>query len=432
MDDFFLPFTRALAVDRVTLPLRFDAERDTPALIDAVSVAVPPIRGVLASLRTALPLVPHSGAGAIGNFFRIPNHYRSVSFVLPAADSGAPDAVAAAIVFKGTEPLLRDFPNYLEWMLRAPFRGSYLPLGLHYPLEIKLPPAAMWIEECVTEQEVTSSIQMVYFKHYGNLARLPVPLLVYQFTTEQVQRYEAIVRARVSAAAFKRFEAKVAGGLGIEVYYYPTVPVRAADLSVSGIKSAFESCLNAAALDSTFNNWIELMADLLHLGYMPYAPWNHGMGACVDPGNACVDGGFNDLLTIVPFDAIPGEHLFWRSLSSSVQLLASSIVAMCAATTNSRPWSQSDPIGVAIAYVMERLRTRILSYECQSHPVDDRLAQFFEEPSVHDVLRHLRETHREGGSPGQYPYPQAEPPTQSSIHAEPSILRPEESQAIGA
>ena len=51
--------------------------------------------------------------------------------------------------------------------------------------------------------------------------------------------------------------------------------------------------------------WAQLMAEMLCLGYMPYASWHHGMGGCVDSGNVCIDGGFNDLLTLVPFDAIP-------------------------------------------------------------------------------------------------------------------------------
>ena len=58
------------------------------------------------------------------------------------------DDESGAIVFKGTEPLLPDFPEYLDWMLQAQFRASRLPLGLHFALDMKLPPGAMWIEEC--------------------------------------------------------------------------------------------------------------------------------------------------------------------------------------------------------------------------------------------------------------------------------------------
>ena len=397
---------------------RFDAGRDTPALIDAVAAQCPPIREVMSSLRSSLPLAPHSRPGSMGSFLRIPNHYRSVSVVL--ASDNAVNPVAGVVVFKGTEPLLPDFAEYVDWMLRAPFRASYLPLGLHYPLDMKLPPAAMWIEECVLEQEIASAIQLDYFRHYGRLARLPVPLFVYELTSAHVQRYEAIVRARLSAAAFKRIEAKVADGLGIEVYYYPTLPVRAADLYVPDVKAAFRSDLRADVLDGTFNNWIRLLAEMLHLGYMPFAPWNHGMGACVDPGNACIDGGFHDLLTLVPFTSIPNEHLFWRSLSTSIQMLASTVIAMSSVASDVKSSSQSDPIGVALAYVMERLRAHIRSDRCNRHPVDSRLLRFFDAPSVEDVFRHLRETHRDG-TPAQFgasPGPATEPATLEDVVGE--------------
>jgi hypothetical protein len=283
-------------------------------------------------------------------------------------------------------------------MLRAPFRTSHLPLGLYFPLEMKLPPGAMWIGECILEQQITSKIQLEYLAHYGRLARLPVPLFVYELTPEQVQGYEVLAQTRMSATAFERVQGKIADGLGVEVYYYPSLPVRAADLFVSSVKSAFKSALSAAALEATFNGWIRLLAEMLPLGYMPYAPWNHGMGACVDPGNACIDGGFNDLLTVVPFDSIPTEQLFWRSLVSSTQMLASSIVVMCAAATDTRPSSPSDPPAVAVAYVTERLRPHIRPERCIGHEIDPRLRRFCEMPSIEDVFRYLRETHREGNA----------------------------------
>src|SRR5690606_2291908 len=153
MGHFFSRVISEGRIESVALQTIFDAEQGTPGLIDAVAATAPQIRHVMASLRESLPLVPHAGVGPLGRsgFFRIPNRYRSVSFVLPP-DSGAGGASPGVIVFKGTEPLLADFPQYFDWMLDAPFRASALPLALHFPLDMKLPPAAMWIEECVAEQ----------------------------------------------------------------------------------------------------------------------------------------------------------------------------------------------------------------------------------------------------------------------------------------
>jgi hypothetical protein len=199
-------------------------------------------------------------------------------------------------------------------------------------------------------------------------------------------------------------EAKVSGGLGVEVYYHPSLPVRAADLLVNEVRTSCASALTSGALDETFVNWIRLMADLLTLGYMPYAPWNHGMGACVDAGNACIDGGFNDLLTIVPFDSIPNEHLFWRALAQSIQMLAGSIVAMCSAAANMRP--QPEPAAAAVAYVTERLREQFRLERRDKESANVRLLRFFDVPSADDVFRHLREMHRDGSS-AQFGWPAA-------------------------
>lgn len=389
MSDIFHAVTNGVGFGKTVLTARFDVERDTPHVLEAVASDFPPIRQVVATLRHSLPLAPDARVAAVSGFVRIPNHYRSVTCLIPSGETG--DATGA-IVFKGTEPLLPDFPEYLDWMLQVPFRASRLPLGLHFPLDMKLPPGAMWIEECVLEEDITSKIQREYLAQHGRLARLPVPLFVFEMTAEQVECYRRVVRARLSPAAFSRIEAKVSDGLGVEVYYYPSPPVRAADLLVPEVRQAFRAVLSADALEATFGDWIRLMADLLALGYMPYAPWNHGMGGCVDRGNACIDGGFNDLLTIVPIDSIPGEQLFWRALGQSILMLADSVATMCSAAGDTDPPSSPDQLAAAVAYVTEGLREHTRSRHGNAHGIDPRLLRFFERPSVEDVFRHLRET----------------------------------------
>jgi hypothetical protein len=403
-------------VSPASLQVRFDALRDTPELIESLSVRLPTLRHILANMRAGVvPLMPSSHPGSFGNFVRLPNHYRSVCFKLPGTASEP--GVDGVVVLKGTEPLLPDFPQYLDWMLRAPFRGSYLSLGLYFPLEMKLPPGAMWIEECVLEQKISSQVQQRYLAQYGYLARLPVPLFVFELTAEQVESYREVVRARLSADAFSRIDAKVRGGLGVEVYYYPSLPIRVADLPELDVK-AFSAVSSAETLKATFDAWIQLMAELLGLGYMPSAPWNRGMGGYVDPGNACIDGGFNDLVTIVPFDSIPSEYLFWRSLRQSIQMLAHSVAAMCVAVTETRAPLPSEPPAAAVEYVTEELRHRIRSEQQNTQDLDPRLTRFFEVPSVTDLLRHLRDIQRPGRA-AQYrpPASSISPPSNSKVGA---------------
>lgn len=388
----------------VGLQTVFDAEVGTPELVDAVAGEVPRIRDVMESLRKSLPLVPHSGVGPIGSsgFFRLPNHYRSVSFILPAAPSSDVERSPGVIVFKGTEPLLRDFPEYFDWMLRAPFRGSALPLGLHFSLDMKLPPGAMWIEECIAEQTVSSKLQHLYLNRYRRLARLPVPLFVFRMTPQQNARYEEIIRSRLSCDAIKKIKNKLADGLGVEVYYYPELPVRVADLAVGNVRETFKAALGEEQVADTLGKWAQLMSEMLCLNYMPYAPWHHGMGGCVDPGNVCLDGGFNDLLTLVPFDAIPDEVLFRHSLQASIKMLADSMVALASASIGIALGSEADPGSLATEYAMRTIRDHVFAEEGRGGAVDARLRRFFDSPRVADIFDRLRKNHQDRARSQQF------------------------------
>jgi hypothetical protein len=390
MNSFFASFTSEDGFGSAALQTIFDAEQGTPELIDQVARQAPQIRDVMAGLRESLPLVPHSGIGPIGRFYRIPNHYRSVSFMLPPDHPGDQHPGPGVIVFKGTEPLLQDFPAYLEWMLGTPFRGSPLPLALHFPLDMRLPPAAMWIEECNAEQAVSSSIQQRYLGRHGRLARLPVPLFVFKMKPEMTRRYEDVIRSRISAEAVKKIGNKLADGLGVEVYYYPELPVRVADLFVGNVRNTFRDMLTAQDVERVFGDWASLLAEMLGLGYMPYAPWHHGMGACVDQGNTCIDGGFNDLLTLVPFEAIPDDALFRQSMLVTIRMLSESMAALAAASLGVPPVAESDASSLAATYLTERLRARLRALEDEHHGVDPRLGRFFASTTATDILNVLR------------------------------------------
>lgn len=380
----------------------FDAEADTPELFDQLLQSVPQLRDAMASLREALPLVPHSGVGPIGRFYRLPNHFRSVSFMLAPSPSAESDANPGVIVFKGTEPLLPDFPEYYDWMLRARFRSSALPLGLHFPLDMKLPPAAMWIEECRAEQAVSSKVQLQYLRRYRQLARLPLPLFVFKMTPHQLACYEDCISSRISSEAMWKIRNKLADGLGVEVYYYPELPVRVADLFVGNVREVFRPCLAADNVEATCESWVLLLARLLCLGYMPFVPWHYGMGGCIDAGNACIDGGFNDLLTMASFDAIPDESLFQKSLQGSIQMLAESISALSAASIGATLPAENEAVTLAVSFVTDRLRHHVMGAGQGSHAVDARLARFLERPGVADIVRQLQNSIRSRSRPGQY------------------------------
>jgi hypothetical protein len=403
MSNYFRRLAISHGFGSQTLQTVFDAETGTPELISQLEIGVPRIRRVMAWLRESLPLVPHSGVGPIGRsgFYRLPNHYRSTSFILPP-DSAEAQSSAGVVVFKGTEPLLADFPDYFDWMLKAPFRASALPLALHFPMDMKLPPAAMWIEECIAEQAVSSGLQQRYLARHGRLARLPLPLFVFKMTPPQLARYEEVIRSRVPADGMRKIAKKLLDGLGVEVYYYPELPVRVADLSVGNVREAFKAALTPDQIEPTVLSWSTLLAEMLCLGYMPYAPWHHGMGGCIDPGNVCIDGGFSDLLTLVPFDSIPDEATFRQSLQASIKMLADSIVGLGAASVGIPANVDSDAASAAVAYLTRQLRDRVLEVERQGHSIDERLKRHFDPPGVADILKLLRKAQQARARPGQF------------------------------
>lgn len=393
---------RESSVRYAVVKTEFDAERDTPELIDWVDGHVPSVREVMESLRNAVPLVPHSGVGPVGSggFFRIPNHYRSVSYVLPAREAG--NVSSGVIVFKGTEPLLPDFPEYLDWMLRVPFRSSGLPLGLHFPLEMKLPPAAMWIEEALAEQTVASRLQQEYLRRYGRIAKLPLPLFVFRMTREQVDRYQEIVVRRLSGDALSKIRNKLTDGLGIEVYYYPELPVRVADLFVGNVRDAFKAALAPDLVEDILAGWAQLFSEMLCLNYMPYASWHRGMGGCCDSGNACIDGGFHDLLTLVPFDTIPDDVTFRQCLNSSIRMLSESMSSLAAAAVGSPAQVDAEVASFAAAFISDRLRTQLMIEDRDGRAVDVRLKRFCSTPTASDIIPFVRQILRGRSLPTQF------------------------------
>jgi hypothetical protein len=126
------------------------------------------------------------------------------------------------------------------------------------------------------------------------------------------------------------------------------------------------------------------------------------MGGCVDRGNSCIDGGFNDLLTVVSFDAIPTDSLFRSSIKASVQLLAETVVAMAAASNGIPPTAEQDSIGVAAEYVKARIGDHILEQARSGYVVDDRLRKFFLPPSANDLLEVVRKAHQRRAKSSQY------------------------------
>ena len=186
--------------------------------------------------------------------------------------------------------------------------------------------------------------------------------------------------------AFERAEARARTGCGVSVWYYPAAPIRVDDLRVL---AAADPRLRAApeAGEETIAGWCRQFARLLHLGFMPFAPWNASRGSCVDAGSACIDGGFADLSTLVPFESIPDDRWFRRSLLDSTARL-SRTVSVFAASLGPRPADPADPCLDSLTWVFlgPRLLDHLERESPGNAPLDSRISSCFRLGRLEDLV----------------------------------------------
>lgn len=325
----------------VSANLVFDAERDRPRLVRAVARRCPPIRAILAGLRRRLPLARNAGAGIAGQFYRLPGHYRRVCCAIP--DLAGPEHLwqGDVVAIEGSELLMADFDDYLRWMLTTPLRDGDLPIGLHLPLVAGAPPGAAALDECLQAQRQAAALHERHLDLYGEPAQAPVPLAVHRCSAGDTARYVETLRWHLPRPAFERAEACARAGCGVSVWYCPAAPICVDDLQRL---AAADPHLRPGpeAGEETIAGWCRQFARLLHLGFMPFAPWNAGRGSCVDAGSACLDGGFADLSALVPFESMPDDGWFRRSLLDSIERL-SHTVSVFTASLGPGPAGPLDP-----------------------------------------------------------------------------------------
>ena len=261
--------------------------------------------------------------------------------------------------------------------MAAQFRGSDLPIGLHFPLVVNVPPGAVPLDECDREQRMAAAVHERHLSVYGELAQTPVPLFVHRCSTGDTTRYVDALRRHLPPQAFERVDARARAGCGVSVSYYPTAPIRVDDLRVlAGTAPGRRVAVSDG--EDTIIAWCRLFARLLHLGLMPFAPWNTGRGSCVDPGNACIDGGFADLLMLVPFESIPDDRWFRRSVLASVRLLGHT-VSVFAVSIGDHPAGPPDLTldPLTLVYLAPRLLRQIESEAPADQRPDARLLSCF-------------------------------------------------------
>jgi hypothetical protein len=331
--------TRALAatlrqddVATIRLELVQDFVGAHPALRDGLVEAEPWLASALDTLAVELPLPQSVGSFVSPPFYRPPGSERCFYYCpgLLHPDGPGRDTGRAVLALKGLEPGAADLDKMLAHLqLRS------LPphtMAEHLILEEQKIPACVGLPEALGEATRAAEVQIAHRQAYGTFARLPLPLLVFRHPDAVAQRWLEQLRTIVSARSFERVEPWARAGLGVYVYYYPTPPSRARD--VDSVLQGREFRRRTFALmglcdpEVTVRRWAVGFIRLLYLGYLPGTAASQRSGICCQPQNACVDGGFVDLDSVTPFDALPDDAALDAGLQLSYDSLLESVAAL--------------------------------------------------------------------------------------------------------
>lgn len=193
------PPVNALGADFESTRPEFDLSRESKGVFDALVQHTPQVQEAFESLQKRFRLPKTAAASIDGRFYRLPNHNRSFCYSLAPSGSVIDSSV---FVFKGSEPLLQDFPLMLDWMLQAPLRKSTRVMADHFPLAEGKIPGALSLKEAVHEARTALDVQKKHLMHYSELARLPVPLLIHSISEQKKRRLRCHSPQQVIAVSF--------------------------------------------------------------------------------------------------------------------------------------------------------------------------------------------------------------------------------------
>jgi hypothetical protein len=268
--------------------------------------------GVGAALAAGVPVLRDVHPVDHAPYLRPPGHRRA--FYL--RDPGGPGVLA----IKGSEPLATNFGDFLdevgaarvgiEVRLGSPAidrtlsRAELSGLDKFPILEGKVP-GAVTVREALAEARAALAIQRTHVARHGVPARLSLPVFLGRWPAAVAERVAAELGARMAGRGLELAVAALAGGLAVYVYRYPSVPVRLAHLAVPDARRGADVAGRLAAIArhveprAALDGWLGLTARMLALGFVAKDPRAVVSGDCLQVQNACLDGGFADVESVV-------------------------------------------------------------------------------------------------------------------------------------
>lgn len=350
----------------------WDAGTSAPALVEAV----PGLAGHLAALRRSVPVAHELRPFAADGFTRPHRHLR-------AFYKSVPEGV---IAIKGSEPLAPGLAPHFGvlrgFRIDYPARGKSLFSALeHFPLIEQKIPLAVALDEAREDAAAAETVQSAHLARFGTVARVPLPLLVLRWPDAAVEQHLATLAPLLSKRARRIVETQAEGGFGAFVYYYPTVPLRVAHLpailGLTGHEPAWRTKL-AGLTDpaAAIERWIDLVARLLALGFLPGSIESIGVGHCLEIKNAVIDGGFVDLGSVQRFEEVTTPQGFAEPLLAALADLAKTVRHMLRGDATDVEAEYRNP-SLTMLMVLHRLLPALGERVRALGPADPRLADFF-------------------------------------------------------
>jgi hypothetical protein len=347
-------------------------------------------------------------------FVRPSGHGRAFYIDLSTIDQNEPhSASGGCIAVKGTEAVAT---NFATWMRRLRDQRMYWSFHAHHTLPLQLEaeinnldrwpvleqkvPGVLTQAEALGESSIAFEYQKAHLKRYGEFAHLPIPLLVYEWPEEVCARVGSDLMPLLSKRAAGIVQHKLEAGIGIYVYFYPSIPIRllaSVDLYEGPGLTLDKNFLYKERMSKVTSDnrdvprivegWTKLLVQMMALGYLPKNPASLLTADCMQPWNVCMDGGWVDFDSVVSIQNLLDEKEINDVVRRSVRSLAINIGCLMAGKA-ALSVDFRDRFVEIDWLVMNEVSRRILE-EDRMRGVDERLLKIFAPSGLHSGLDRL-------------------------------------------
>ncbi len=359
-------------------------------LLEAAKATSPWLVEFLAQARDQVPVADTCEPFTAGPWFRLPAHVRAFYF------QGGPEGVVAV---KGSEVLSADVVESARRI--RPMRSPLLTMSLldHFPVNEHKVPAALLLEEAMSEAVAACEFQLEYLRRYGTLAQAPIPLLVARWPESVAESFREKMEPFLTGRGVSITNRLVKDGLGTYVYYYPGPTLRVTHLAkmlegMVGPRHGFEARLQAMCQFTeprkAIEGWIQLIVRALALGYFPCILTHHSVGQAIRPHNAVIDGGLVDLDSFQKMSEVKDEREFIDTFWTGILLFSETLIEFLLGNfpVKSEQWGYSSPIPAFVeSALVDELRRGLKEEVKRGAKLDPRLEKvLFSEASLTERL----------------------------------------------